>query len=151
MDAFAYSSFKHEAQRDLLNAFRRAVLALKLDAQDSPDHVEQVPTEEVDSRREQLIHFLDSLDVRVRDLARLAGGTAILPDAAFSDAALIDVADRFIRLRPDVSDRLLELSSVRGRLFGSERLRPQDFKVLDQLQNLLEEEAAEGSRGLYRL
>ena len=68
-----------------------------------------------------------------------------------SEGVYVDVADRFIRLRSDVTDRLAELGRVRGRLFGSERLRARDFRVLDRLQGLLDEEAAEGSRGLYRL
>lgn len=55
------------------------------------------------------------------------------------------------KLRLDVDDRLAELTRVRGRLFSSDRLHSQDFVVLDRLQTLLEEEAAEGSRGLYRL
>jgi hypothetical protein len=151
MDAFAYTSFKHQAQRDLLDLFRRAVLALKLDAQGSADRPQEVSIDEVDSRRAQLIQFLDGLDLRVRALAAITRGVDVTADVPVSEAALVDVADRFMRLRPDVTDRLSELARVRGRLFGSDHLRPQDFRVLDRLQTLLEEEAAEGSRGLYRL
>ena len=147
MDAFAYTSFKHQAQRELLERFRRAVLALKLDAQGGPDRPQQISSDEVDARREQLIQFLDALDAQIRDIASLQGGA----DVPISEGVYVDVADRFIRLRSDVTDRLAELGRVRGRLFGSERLRAQDFRVLDRLQGLLDEEAAEGSRGLYRL
>ena len=147
LDGFAYTSFKYQTDRELLDRLRRAILALKLEAQAGPGSPGAVPAD-LDARREDLIRFLDALRVRVRELA----STQRLPASRESDTTFTDLADRFIQFRAvDVDSRLAELERVRGRVAGSIELRKYDFRVLDRLQGLLEEEAAESVRGLYGL
>ncbi len=141
---FAYTSYKHQCDQELLDGLSSSILALKLEAQgqatDRPTH-DQTQSD----RRKELEQFLRGLEERVRAVAFLPiDGGVNLPFAG--------LADRYIALNPqDVRDRLDELDRLRTRLHRAEPLRPQDFAMLDDLQTLLEEEAAENVRGLFRL
>ena len=60
------------------------------------------------------------------------------------------LSHRFINVnRADVPDRIDVLSRLAARLDKTEILRDHDFQFLDSLHALLEEEAAQGVRGLY--
>ena len=144
MSGFAYTSYKHQCDQELLDRLRSAIYVLKLDAQarggePGPD------AEQVRRCRQDLAELLGDLAARVRAVtAEPFDGGLNLPYAG--------LADRFLAVNPhDVEDRLDALGRLRARLSSLQPLRPRDFTALDDLQLLLEEEAAEDARGLFRL
>lgn len=143
VSGIASTSFKHQSDQALLERLNHAIFVVKVAAQDKlgPHHIER---HEVSQQREVLMRLLGSLDEQVRS----RGGGA---DPSLTTMAFHGVADRFIRINPaDVADRLRELQRLRERLSGVQPLRDRDFRLLDSLQRLLEAEAGEGVRGLYR-
>ncbi len=141
MGSFAYTSYKHQRDQELLDRLNQAIFMLKLEAQQVPTHRQRPGG--VRATREDLVRFLDDLEARVR---LLIGE----PTSTEASLAFTGLADRFVRENvADVPDRLDQLQRVRDHLSGSQPLRERDFDKLDHLQSLLEEEAAEGVRGLF--
>jgi len=146
MDAFAYSSYKHRSDQDLLDRLGRAIFVLKLQAQDRlPAY--RLDARDADEGRAQVEHFLD-------DLSRCACLLTLehVDDPAGVDMAFTGLADRFVDVNPaDVPHRVAELIRLRDRLDREPdaALKERDFRLLDGLQALLEQETAEGVRGLY--
>lgn len=144
MDGFAYTSYKHQRDRALLERLSAALLALKLGAQGRLAE-NGLSNREVAKRRRDLDRFLAALEERVRLLRAEQPAPTV-------DMGFTGLADRFVRVNEhDVDDRLDELRRIRDELVHGVPLRPHDFRRLDALHALLEEEAAEGVRGLYRL
>ena len=137
MNGFAYTSYKHQSDQELLSQLSNAILVLKLQAQGrlGQYHVE---SQAVKQQCETLAGFLDDL------IASSVGGATNL--------AFAGLADRFVKVNPaDVQDRVAELRRLRQRLGGRQGIRDNDFRTLDSLQTLLEAEAAEDVRSLYGL
>lgn len=140
---FAYTTYKDQSDQRLLDRLSDALFVLKVDAQGNLAEQGLSPTD-VQASRQTLIAFLDGLVARVRLLR--AEPTADAVDLAFTG-----LADRFVKVNPDdVADRLDELLRAQRRLAAGQPLTALDFHRLDALQALLEEETAEGVRGLYR-
>lgn len=137
---FAYISRKHQSDQELLDRLSSSILALKMDAQ---SHQAQ-PSRQVSSTRNDLVRFLRAVMERVH--AVVVGSS----DAGIQNQ-FTGLADRFITVNPhDVRDRLDEVERLCVRLSELKPLRPQDFTALDDLQTLLEEEAVDNVRGLFR-
>jgi len=144
MNGFAYTSYKHRRDQELLDRLSNAIFVLKIQAQDQLIPY-QLDARDADDKRDDLVRFLDDLADRVRLL--IGAATEDAPNLIF-----VGLADRFTQVnKADVPDRLEALCSVRDRLEGTWAIRDRDFHLLDSLQALLEEEAAEGVRGLYAL
>jgi len=129
MNAFAYSSYKHRSDQDLLDRLGRAIFVLKLQAQDRlPAY--GMGARDPDEERIHIEHFLDDLSRCVRVLT----------------LEHIDDLDP-----ADISHRVAELIRLRDRLDREPDgpLKERDFRLLDGIQALLEQETAEGVRGLY--
>lgn len=143
--AFAHLSYRQQRNQELLHRLSDGILTLKLEAQgragevslDAPDPCE---------KRLDVAAFLADLAAQVRLVAATPAEGAV--DLAFSG-----LADRFVRDAPGgVADRLDQLDRLRGRLLDGDRPLPdRDYRLLDRLQALLEEETAEDVRGLFRL
>jgi hypothetical protein len=140
---FAYTTYKDQSDQRLLDRLSEALFVLKVERQKQLAP-QGLSTADVQRARESLLAFLDEFAARVRLLrAEPVDGPV--------DLAFTGLADRFVRAMPDdVADRLDELMRARERLAGGQPLRELDFSRLDALQGLLEEETAEGVRGLYR-
>ncbi len=137
MNGFAYTSYKHQSDQELLSRLSNAILVLKLQAQGRLGQY-HLQSQEAEQQRETLVEFLDDL------IAGTVGGATKL--------AFAGLADRVVKVNPaDVQDRVAELRRLRQRLAGSEDIRDNDFRIVDSLQALLEAEAAEDVRSLYRL
>ncbi|MCL4508816.1 MAG: hypothetical protein M1296_04730 [Chloroflexi bacterium] len=137
MHGFAYTSYKHQSDQELLSRLSNALLVLKLHVQGRAGQ-QHAKAQDVPQQRETLVAFLDDL------IAVTVGGATKL--------AFAGLADRFVQVNPaDVPDRLAELRRLRQRLASGQAIRDHDFRILDSLQALLEAEAAEDVRSLYRL
>ncbi len=146
MNALAYSSYKHQSDQELLDRLGRAILVLKLRAQDRLSAY-GLDACDVHEAREHVEHFLDNL-ARCTRLVLLEH----IDDPDDVDMAFTGLADRFIDVNPaDVPDRIAELIRLRGRLDRDPEaaLKERDFRLLDGIQALLEQETSEGVRGLY--
>jgi hypothetical protein len=146
MNAFAYSSYKHRSDQDLLDRLGRAIFVLKLQAQDRL-LAYGLGTRDADDGHAQVEQFLD-------DLGRCTSLLILEPvdDPEGVNMAFTGLADRFVDVNPaDVSDRVAELIRLRDRLDREPdaALKERDFRLLDGIQALLEQETAEGVRGLY--
>ena len=140
---FAYTTYKEQSDQRLLDRLSEALFVLKVDRQGQLA-AQQLSNADVQRARESLLDFLDVFAARVR----LLRGE---PVAGPVDLAFTGLADRFVRVRPDdFADRLDELMRARGHLARGQLLTELDFRRLDALQGLLEEETAEGVRGLYQ-
>jgi len=146
MNAFAYSSYKHRSDQDLLDRLGRAIFVLKLQAQDRlPAY--GMGARDPDEERIHIEHFLDDLSRCVRVLT-----LEHIDDLEGVDMAFTGLADRFVDVNPaDISHRVAELIRLRDRLDREPDgpLKERDFRLLDGIQALLEQETAEGVRGLY--
>lgn len=144
MYRFAYTTYKDQSDQRLLDRLSKALFVLKVAAQERL--VEQgLSPADVQQARQALVAFLDDLVARVHLLRAEPTEEAV-------NLAFTGLADRFVKVNPDdVADRLHELSRARARLAASQPLTDLDFRRLDALQALLEEETAERVRGLYRL
>jgi hypothetical protein len=144
MKGFAYTSYKHRRDQELLRRFSDSIFHLKLQAQ---HELERYGLGEQDAQesRARLVDFLARLEACVRLLA----ATSADGDA---DLTFTGLADRFVQANPaDVADRLADLRRVREELSAGQMLNDRAFSLLDDIQALLQEEAAEGVRSLYRL
>ncbi len=142
MNAFAYSSYKHQADQELLDRLGRAIFVLKLQAENRLHDYGFADPDVVKEYRD-LARFLDALVKRTRLLV-------MEPVAEQVDMAFTGLSNRFVGVnRADVPDRLAELTRLQSRLLEEECVKERDFRLLDSLHALLEEETAEGVRGLY--
>jgi len=142
MNAFAYSSYKHQADQELLDRLGKAIFVLKLQAENRLSDYGFVQQDVVNESRD-LAAFLDALVKRTQLLT-------MTPVVEQVDMAFTGLSSRFVGInRADVPDRLAELTRLRSRLIEEECVRDRDFRLLDSLHALLEEETAEGVRGLY--
>ncbi len=146
VNAFAYSSYKHQSDQDLLDRLGRAIFVLKLQAQGRLSDY-GLNSHDVDEGRAQAAQFLD-------DLTRCTKLLLMEPvdDPDDVDMAFTSVADRFVDVNPaDVSHRIAEVTRLRDKLDNDLDgvLREYDVRVLDGIQALLEQETAEGTRDLY--
>ena len=142
MNAFAYSSYKHQADQELLDRLGKAIFVLKLQAENRLSDYGFVQQDVVNEYRD-LTQFLDALVKRTQLLV-------MTPVVEPVDMAFTGLSNRFVAVnRVDVSDRLAELTRLRLRLIEEECIKDRDFRLLDGLHALLEEETAEGVRGLY--
>jgi hypothetical protein len=140
---FAYTTYKDQSDQRLLDRLSDALFVLKADARgDLAEHA--LSSTEVRASRRALIAFVDDLVARVRLLRGEPTDGAV-------DLTFTGLAARFVKVNSDdVADRLDELLRAQGRLASGQPLTALDFGRLDALQALLEEETAEGVRGLYR-
>jgi len=159
MTKFAFTSYKSEGDRELLNIFSDAVYLLKLQAQNRP-----VSVQDIADKRSQLDAILENLINQVRALgpglapglriseftSRASGSDDIETDD--SDIDFTNFAFRFIRFNPaDVNDRLEEVERLRKSLLSNNHsaLNSREFNLLDRLQTLLEAEVARSVQSLY--
>jgi hypothetical protein len=143
MDAFAHTSYKHKIDRELLERLSEAILVLKLHAQNIA-RVEGLRLIDVNTARQNTADLLGDLAEGVRFLDSGTGSRAMFDGT--TQLALSGLVDRFVRINPaDVQ----ELQKLKGRLVRGMNLKPRDFKRLDGIQRLLEEEADEATRALY--
>jgi len=142
MNAFAYSSYKHQADQELLDRLGTAIFVLKLQVEDRL-HDYGFADADVAKEYRDLAQFLDALVKRTRMLV-------MEPVAEQVDLAFTGLSHRFVAVnRADVPDRLAELTRLQSRLLDKGCVKDRDFRLLDSLHALLEEETAEGVRGLY--
>ncbi len=144
VSAFAHLPYRQQRNQELLHRLSDGILALKLEAQgrahdggrDMPD-----PRE----KRQDIAAFLAALESQVGLEAGLPGVTVV--DLAFSG-----LAERFTRdAAGGVADRIDQLDRLRARLLtGTVPLSDREYRLLDRLQTLLEEETADDVRGLFR-
>ena len=140
---FAYTTYREQSDQRLLDRLSEALFVLKVDGQGQLA-AQELSTADVQRARDNLLNFLDAFAARVHLLRGEPVGES-------TDLAFTGLADRFVRVRPDdVPDRLDELMRARGRLSNGQPLTELDFRRLDALQGLLEEETTEGVRSLYR-
>ncbi len=140
---FAYTTYKDQSDQRLLDRLSDALFVVKIDAQGQLAEQGLSPAD-VQQARQMLIAFVDDLVARVQ---LLCGE----PTDGKVNLAFTGLADRFIKANPaDVPDRLDELLRAQRHLAEGQPLTDMDFRRLDALQALLEEETAEGVRGLYR-
>ena len=141
---FAYTNYKSQSDQRLLDRLSDALFVLKVDALGQLAEQGLSPAD-VQRSRNALMAFLDELVARVQVLRGESAERTV-------DLAFTGLADRFVKVNPgDVGDRLDELVRARERLLADQPVTELDFRRLDALQALLEEETAEGVRGLYRL
>lgn len=144
MSRLAFSSYKQRTDEALLSRLSDDIFMLKLQAQGSL--VEQdFDAQDVQNTLDDLRQLLMLLINRVRFMA--LGQMNLEIDQSFTA-----LADRFIKENPaDVQDRVAEIERLVSRLsLGTPAIKDRDFVHLDNLQVLLEQEAAEGVQGLYR-
>lgn len=143
-DAFAYASYLHERDRDLLNGLSGAIYVLKIDAQGRLTE-QGLTDEDVRVKRAWLADLLGQLAELVQFLSSKN------PQKKPTDLALMGVADRIISKGRAGTLGIAELGETRNRLRGEKPLKAEDFRRLDRLQGLLEEENAEAVAALYNL
>lgn len=142
MNTFAYSSYKHQTDQELLDRLGKAIFALKLQAQNRLFEY-GLDTRDVDEEYEDLATFLADLVKRTRLLV-------MEPIDGQVNMTFTGLSQRFIDVnRADVPDRIAEIVRLQLRLDQGEQMKDRDFQLLDGLHDLLEEESAEGVRGLY--
>lgn len=126
MNTFAYSSYKHQTDQELLDRLGKAIFALKLQAQDRLCEY-GLDARDVDNEHEDLAEFLDDLVRRTRLLV-------MEPIDGQVNMKFTGLSHRFIDVnRADVPDRIAELARLQLRLDEGDQI----------------EESAEGVRGLY--
>jgi hypothetical protein len=97
----------------------------------------------VDEEYEDLAEFLADLVRRTRLLV-------MEPVDGQVNMEFTGLSHRFVDVnRADVPDRIAELARLQVRLDEGDQIKDRDFQLLDGLHDLLEEESAEGVRGLY--
>jgi hypothetical protein len=144
MNAFAYSSYKHQADQELLVRLGKAIFVLKLQAENRLSDYGFVEHDVINEYHD-LARFLDALVKRTKLLV-------MAPVVEQVDMAFTGLSNRFVGInRADVPDRLEELTRLQARLIKEECVKERDFRLLDSLHALLEEETAEGVRGLYAI
>lgn len=142
--AFAHLSYRQQRNQELLHRLSDGILALKLEAQGRLGGDGLAPLD-ASAKRRDVAAFLADLEAQV-------GLVAAVPAGATVDLAFSGLADRFARDAPGgVDDRLDQLNRLRGRLLaGDAPLSDREYRLLDRLQALLEEETADDVRGLFR-
>ncbi len=143
MKGFAYTSYKHRRDQELLRRLSDTIFVLKLQAQHELE-TNGLQMQDAQEGHRTLVDFLKRLENRVRLLdTKSADGDV--------DLAFTGLADRFVKVYPsDVADRLAELRRLRAEIAADQVLNDRAFGILDDVQALLQEEASEGVRSLYR-
>jgi hypothetical protein len=141
---YGFNSTSHKHQRDQLQLqqLREALYVLKVQAQQRlADY--HLTDEIADLKRNDISQLLADLEQHVQLFLDGSSLTTTNLDIA-------GLADRFIQINPaDVRDRIDDLHRLRQRLDKHLALTERDFRRLDDVQSLLEAEAAEGVRSLY--
>lgn len=141
---YGFNSTSHKHQRDQLQLqqLRDALYVLKVQAQQRMADY-HLTDDIVDLKRSDISQLLADLDQHVQLFLDGSSLTTTNLDIA-------GLADRFIQVNPaDVRDRIDDLRRLRQRLDNHLALTERDFRRLDDVQSLLEAEAAEGVRSLY--
>lgn len=144
MSAFAHLPYRQQRNQELLHRLSDGILALKLEAQGRPaDGGRGMPDPR--EKRQDIAVFLADLEAQVGIVAGIPGATAV--DLAFSG-----LAERFARdAAGGIADRIDQLDRLRSRLLSDAApLSDRQYRLLDRLQTLLEEETADDVRGLFR-
>lgn len=142
--AFAHLPYAQQRSHELLSRLSDDLFVLKIQAQERlPEH--GLRADDVRTARDDIATFLRDLMEQASSMVGSATGPGF-------NVSFMGIADRFVRLNPnDVPDRIAELGILQDLLLQSEQSLPsRDFRLLDRLQTLLEEETAESVRSLYR-
>lgn len=144
VSAFAHLSYRQQQNQELLRRLSSGILALKLEAQGRLD-ADTPGMLDAHTKRRDVADFL-------ADLMSQAGLLAGESGAGGVDLAYSDLADRLVRdAQGGVADRLDQFDRLRRRLLTeNDPLTDRDYRLLDRLQTLLEEETADDVRGLFR-
>lgn len=144
VSAFAHLSYRQQQNQELLRRLSSGILALKLEAQGHLGARPKVQRDGVHGRQDVAAFLADFTE----HLERMVGdkGTGNI------DLAYSDLAERLIQdAQGSVADRIDQLDRLRLRLSdGAARLSDRDYRLLDRLQALLEEETVADMRGLFR-
>ncbi len=144
VSAFAHLPYRQRRNQELLHRLSDGILALKLEAQ-GRTHVGAFGMPDPREQRRDIAAFLADLESQVEYTTESADGTAV--DIAFSG-----LAQRLVRdASGGIDDRIAQLDRLRMRLLtGADPLSDREYRLLDRLQALLEEETADDVRGLFR-
>lgn len=143
VSTFAHLPYRQQRNQELLHRLSGGILTLKLDAQGQANNGDP-GAPDVRATRRDVAEFLADLAPQIRAMAGAPTGAAL--DLAFSGVAARVARDA----QGGVEDRLAQYDRLRGHLLDDTPLSLREYRALDRLQALLEEETADDMRGLFR-